>query len=105
MGIAYGSGIQIVLVASAVAVFAGVIVGNELTLVFDPLQLAALAAAALGATLIARGGETNWLEGLQLLTIYLIVSRRRLVALTGAIGSGTSGRARRGAPAPSRTRA
>jgi Ca2+:H+ antiporter len=74
MGIAYGSGIQIVLVASAVAVLAGIVVGNDLTLVFDPLQLAALAAAALGATLIARGGETNWLEGLQLLTIYLVVS-------------------------------
>ena len=74
MGIAYGSGIQIVLVASAVAVLAGVVVGNPLTLVFDPFQLAALAAAALGSTLIARGGETNWLEGLQLLTIYLVVA-------------------------------
>jgi Ca2+:H+ antiporter len=74
MGIAYGSGIQIVLVASAVAVLAGVVVGNPLTLVFDPFQLAARAAAALGSTLIARGGETNWLEGLQLLTIYLVVS-------------------------------
>ena len=74
MGIAYGSGIQIVLVASAVAVLAGVIMGNQLTLVFDPLQLAALAAAALGSTLNARGRETNWLEGLQLLTIYLVVS-------------------------------
>jgi Ca2+:H+ antiporter len=74
MGIAYGSGIQIVLVASAVAVLAGVVMGNDLTLVFDPLQLAALAAAALGSTLIARGGETNWLEGLQLLTIYLVVA-------------------------------
>jgi len=74
MGIAYGSGIQIVLVASAVAVLAGALVGNDLTLVFDPLQLAALAAAALGSTMIARGGETNWLEGLQLLTIYLVVA-------------------------------
>jgi Ca2+:H+ antiporter len=74
MGIAYGSGIQIVLVASAVAVFAGVIMGTDLTLVFDPLQLAALAAAALGSTLVARGGETNWLEGLQLLTVYLVVA-------------------------------
>jgi len=74
MGIAYGSGIQIVLVASAVAVLAGALVGNNLTLVFDPLQLAALAAAALGSTMIARGGETNWLEGLQLLTIYLVVA-------------------------------
>jgi Ca2+:H+ antiporter len=74
MGIAYGSGIQIVLVASAVAVLTGALVGNDLTLVFDPLQLAALAAAALGSTMIARGGETNWLEGLQLLTIYLVVA-------------------------------
>jgi Ca2+:H+ antiporter len=47
---------------------------NDLTLVFDPVPLAALAAAALGSTLIARGGETNWLEGLQLLTIYLVVA-------------------------------
>jgi Ca2+:H+ antiporter len=73
MGIAFGSGIQVVLVASAVAVATGVIVGTDLTLVFDPLQLAALAAAALSATLIARNGETNWLEGLQLLTVYLVV--------------------------------
>jgi Ca2+:H+ antiporter len=63
-----------VLAASAVAVFAGVIMGTDLTLVFDPLQLAALAAAALGSTLVARGGETNWLEGLQLLTVYLVVA-------------------------------
>ncbi len=74
MGIAYGSGIQVALVASAVAVFAGVVMGHNLTLVFDPLELAALAAAAVGAALVARGGETNWLEGLQLLTVYLVVS-------------------------------
>jgi Ca2+:H+ antiporter len=74
MGIAYGSGIQIVLVASAVAVLAGVVMGSDLTLVFDPLQLAALAAAALGATVVARGGETNWLEGLQMLAVYLVVA-------------------------------
>jgi Ca2+:H+ antiporter len=73
MGIAYGSGIQVALVASAVAVFAGALMGHDLTLVFDPLQLAALAAAAVGASLIARSGETNWLEGLQLLTVYLVV--------------------------------
>jgi Ca2+:H+ antiporter len=73
MGIAYGSGIQVALVASAVAVFAGAVMGHNLTLVFDPLELAALAAAAVGASLVARGGETNWLEGLQLVTIYLVV--------------------------------
>jgi Ca2+:H+ antiporter len=74
MGIAFGSGIQIALGASGIAVFSSIALGNELSLVFDPLQIAALATAALVATLVARGGETNWLEGLQLLVIYLIVS-------------------------------
>jgi len=74
MAIAYGSGIQIALGASGIAVFASILLGDELSLVFDPLQMAALAAAALVATLVARGGETNWLEGLQLVTIYVIVS-------------------------------
>jgi Ca2+:H+ antiporter len=74
MAIAFGSGIQIALGASGIAVFASILLGDELSLVFDPFQLAALAAAALVATLVARGGETNWLEGLQLVTIYVIVA-------------------------------
>jgi Ca2+:H+ antiporter len=74
MAIAYGSGIQVALAASGVAVLASILTGNELTLVFDPFQLGALAAAAVSSTLIARGGETNWLEGLQLLAVYLIVA-------------------------------
>jgi Ca2+:H+ antiporter len=74
MGIAYGSGIQIALAASGLAVFASIAIGSELSLVFPPLELAALGAAALVSTLIARGGETNWLEGLQLLTIYFVVA-------------------------------
>jgi Ca2+:H+ antiporter len=74
MGIAFGSGIQISLLASAVAVFASMLIGKELSLVFDPLQLAALGAAAIGATTVARSGETNWLEGLQLLVTYFIVA-------------------------------
>jgi Ca2+:H+ antiporter len=74
MAIAYGSGIQVALGASAIAVFSSILLGDELSLVFDPLQIAALGAAALVATLVARGGETNWLEGLQLVTIYVIVS-------------------------------
>jgi Ca2+:H+ antiporter len=73
MGIAYGSGIQIALAASGLAVFASIAIGSELTLVFPPLEIAALGAAALVSTLIARGGESNWLEGMQLLTIYFVV--------------------------------
>ncbi|HEY7259083.1 MAG TPA: hypothetical protein VH459_08430 [Gaiellales bacterium] len=74
MAIAFGSGIQIALGASGIAVFASILLGDELSLVFDPLQIAALGTAALVATLVARGGETNWLEGLQLVVIYVIVA-------------------------------
>jgi Ca2+:H+ antiporter len=74
MAIAAGSGIQIALAAPAVAVVASIALGSELTLVFPTLELAALGIAALVSTLIARGGETNWLEGLQLLVIYTVVA-------------------------------
>ncbi len=74
MGIAYGSGIQIVLAATSIAVFASIALGRELSLVFPPLELAALAVAAVISTAISRGGETNWLEGLQLLAIYAVIA-------------------------------
>jgi len=74
MAIAAGSGIQIALAAPSVAVVASIALGSELTLVFPLLELAALGIAALVSTLIARGGETNWLEGLQLLVIYTVVA-------------------------------
>ena len=45
MGISFGSAIQVALFASSVAVFASLIVGHHLTLVFPPLELGALAAA------------------------------------------------------------
>jgi len=62
------------LAAPSVAVVASIALGSELTLVFPLLELAALGIAALVSTLIARGGETNWLEGLQLLVIYTVVA-------------------------------
>ncbi len=74
MGISFGSAIQVALFASSVAVFASLIVGHHLTLVFPPLELGALAAAGIVATLVTRGGETNWLEGLQLIGIYVLVA-------------------------------
>ncbi len=74
MGIAYGSGIQISLLASGIAVFASMLIGNEMSLVFDPLQMASLGAAAFASLLVARSGETNWLEGLQLLVIYFVIA-------------------------------
>ena len=74
MGIALGSAIQIALLASAVAVLASALIGNDMTLAFPALEIGALGAAAILGMVVARNGETNWLEGLQLLTVYFIVA-------------------------------
>ncbi len=74
MGIALGSAIQIALLASSVAVLASALIGNDMTLAFPALELGALGAAAILSMVVARNGETNWLEGLQLLTVYFIVA-------------------------------
>lgn len=73
LGIAVGSGLQIALFVTPVLVFAGVLLGNELTLVFNSFELAALAAATVIAVLISIDGESNWLEGVMLIAVYAII--------------------------------
>ena len=53
---------------------ASALIGNDMTLAFPALELGALGAAAILSMVVARNGETNWLEGLQLLTVYFIVA-------------------------------
>jgi Ca2+:H+ antiporter len=43
-------------------------------LVFHQLELIALGAAALIAALVALDGESNWMEGAQLLVVYVILA-------------------------------
>lgn len=73
LGIAVGSGLQIALFVTPVLVFTGVLLGNELTLVFNSFELAALAAATVIAVLISVDGESNWLEGVMLIAVYAII--------------------------------
>jgi Ca2+:H+ antiporter len=54
-------------------VFVSLAMGNPLTLTFNVFELIALFAASLIAALIALDGESNWLEGVQLLGVYLII--------------------------------
>ena len=55
-------------------VFFGLIVGNPLTLVFTPLEVVAVAVAVLIAGYIALDGKSNWVEGLQLVSVYTILA-------------------------------
>jgi Ca2+:H+ antiporter len=69
-----GSATQIALFAAPVLVFFGLFVGNPLTLVFTPLEVVGVAVGVLIASYIALDGRSNWVEGLQLMSVYFIVA-------------------------------
>ncbi len=74
LAISLGSSLQIALFVAPVLVFISVLMGNPMDLVFNQFELIALAAAALIAALVALDGESNWLEGAQLLVVYVILA-------------------------------
>jgi Ca2+:H+ antiporter len=69
-----GSATQIALFAVPLLVFFGLIVGNPVTLVFTPLEVVSVGVGVLIASYIALDGRSNWVEGLQLVSVYLIVA-------------------------------
>lgn len=73
LGIALGSGLQIALFVTPVLVLAGAVMGQPITLVFNSYELMALIGAALIAIFISQDGESNWLEGAELLGLYVIL--------------------------------
>jgi Ca2+:H+ antiporter len=72
--ISVGSSLQIALFVAPVLVFASLLMGNPMDLVFHQFELIALGAAALIAALVALDGESNWMEGAQLLVVYIILA-------------------------------
>ena len=74
LGISIGSSLQIALFVAPLLVFISLLFGRELTLVFNSFEIIALVAAALIAALVSLDGESNWLEGAQLLALYAIVA-------------------------------
>jgi Ca2+:H+ antiporter len=72
MGISFNSGLQVALGVTGIAVLVSPLVGSWLTIVFPPMQIALLAAAAIMAAILAGDGEANWLEGLELISIYVL---------------------------------
>ena len=73
MSVAIGSSLQVALFVAPVLVFLGLVVGQPMDLVFTPLEVAAVAVSAGIAALIALDGESNHLEGMTLLGVYVIL--------------------------------
>jgi Ca2+:H+ antiporter len=74
IGIAIGSALQIALFVAPVLVLVSQFVGPEpMSLVFNQFELMALIAAVLITIMISIDGRTNWLEGVQLISLYVII--------------------------------
>ena len=75
MGIAIGSSLQIALFVAPVLVILSHFIGPApMDLVFTPAEVLAVFAAVLITGQIASDGRSNWLEGVQLLAVYVILA-------------------------------
>lgn len=75
MEIAVGSSLQIALFVAPVLVFASLLFPPPyLTLHFNIFELVAVMAASIITAFVGMDGETNWLEGAQLLVVYVILA-------------------------------
>jgi Ca2+:H+ antiporter len=74
MAVAFGSSLQVALFVGPVLVLLGLVVGQPMDLVFEPLEVAAVGVAVGISALIAFDGESNWLEGALLMLVYIILA-------------------------------
>lgn len=72
MGIAIGSSLQIALFVAPVLLFASYAFGAPMTLEFTIPEVVAVIVAVFIVAQISGDGESNWLEGAQLVSVYLI---------------------------------
>ncbi len=74
MLVSLGSSLQVALGVAPLLVFISLFTPHEFDLVFPTIQVIALAGAVTITALIAADGESNWLEGAQLMGVYGIVA-------------------------------
>jgi Ca2+:H+ antiporter len=74
MGIAIGSSIQIALfVAPVLVLLSYFIAPSPMNLVFTPAEVIAITLSVLICAQVANDGESNWMEGVQMLAVYAIM--------------------------------
>jgi Ca2+:H+ antiporter len=72
--IAVGSSTQVALFVAPVMVFISLLFGRPMDFVFPGFEIGAVFIATLIVAVISRDGHSNWLEGLQLIGVYVIVA-------------------------------
>jgi len=72
MAIAAGSSIQVATFVAPVLVLASLFFPHHLDLVFQPLELVLVGLATILFTFVSLDGKSTWLEGMQLLAVYVM---------------------------------
>jgi Ca2+:H+ antiporter len=49
-------------------------IGTPMSLLFDPFEIVAIALSVFATSMVVADGESNWVEGLLLLAVYLILA-------------------------------
>jgi hypothetical protein len=65
---------EIALLVAPILVLASFAMGTPMTLLFHPFEIVAIGLSVVATTIVSLDGESNWVEGLQLLAIYLVVA-------------------------------
>jgi Ca2+:H+ antiporter len=74
INIAVGSSIQIALFVAPILVFAGYLFGQPMNLLFTIFEVVSVAISVGVVSLISMDGESNWMEGVQLVAVYIILA-------------------------------
>lgn len=72
--ISVGSSAQIALMVAPALVLLSYAFGSPMSLVFNAFEITAVGLSVLAIALVSADGESNWLEGLQLLGIYVVLA-------------------------------
>jgi Ca2+:H+ antiporter len=72
--ISIGSSAQIALFVAPLIVLYSFAIGHPMSLLFNPFEIVAIALSVLATFMVVIDGESNWVEGLQLVAVYLILA-------------------------------
>ena len=71
--IAVGSSLQIILFVAPILIFLSLLF-KPMSIIFNEFELVAMIVSVLIVNRVASDGESNWLEGIQLIAVYIIIA-------------------------------
>ncbi len=79
MAVTAGASIQMILLVVPVLVIVGFVTGHPLLLLFNPLSVIVLGGATYAFMLLSRDGESTLMEGVQLISLWLLLAVTALI--------------------------